>query len=150
MQLFLHIHGGLILSFPSNIKILKIKAIGGKLWSLYSVIWKYSYYHSVVMCEIVRGEYLSNKGKFHTFILPVFSLCLKWDRGSLLFSHWVTSDSFVTPWTIAHQAPLSMIFARQEYWSGLPFSSPGDLPNPGGKPCIGRPAFYHWATGEAT
>ena len=77
MQLFLHIHGGLILSFPSNIKILKIKAIGGKLWSLYSVIWKYSYYHSVVMCEIVRGEYLSNKGKFHTFILPVFSLCLK-------------------------------------------------------------------------
>ena len=38
---------------------------------------------------------------------------------------------FVTPWTIAYQAPLSMGFSRQEYWSGLPFSSPGDLPNPG-------------------
>ena len=37
---------------------------------------------------------------------------------------------FATPWTVAHQAPLSMGFSRQEYWSGLPFPSPGDLPNP--------------------
>jgi len=39
-----------------------------------------------------------------------------------------------TPWTVAHQAPPSMEFSRQEYWSGLPFPSPGDLPNPGIKP----------------
>ena len=38
--------------------------------------------------------------------------------------------SLATPWTIAHQAPLSMEFYRQEYWSGLAFPSPGDLPNP--------------------
>ena len=38
---------------------------------------------------------------------------------------------FATPWTVAYQAPLSMRFSRQGYWSGLPFSSPGDLPNPG-------------------
>ena len=37
---------------------------------------------------------------------------------------------FATPWTVAHQAPLSREFSRQEYWSGLPFSSPADLPNP--------------------
>ena len=37
---------------------------------------------------------------------------------------------FAIPWTVAHQAPLSMEFSRQEYWSGLPFPSPGDLPNP--------------------
>ena len=43
------------------------------------------------------------------------------------------SDS-VTPWTIVHQAPLSMEFSRQEYWSGLPFPSPGDLPDPGIEP----------------
>ena len=43
------------------------------------------------------------------------------------------SDS-VTPWTIAHQAPLSMGFFRQECWSGLPFPSPGDLPDPGIEP----------------
>ena len=41
---------------------------------------------------------------------------------------------FVTTWTVAHQAPLSMGFSRQEYWSGLPFPSPGDLPNSGIEP----------------
>ena len=38
---------------------------------------------------------------------------------------------FATPWTVAYQAPLSMQFSRQDYWSGLPIPSPGDLPNPG-------------------
>ena len=41
---------------------------------------------------------------------------------------------FVTPWIVAHQAPPSMRFSSQEYWSGLPCPSPGDLPNPGIKP----------------
>ena len=41
---------------------------------------------------------------------------------------------FATPWTVAYQAPLSMGFSRQEYWSGLPFPSPGDLPDPGIEP----------------
>ena len=41
---------------------------------------------------------------------------------------------FATLWTVAHYAPLSMGFSRQEYWSGLPFPSPGDLPDPGIKP----------------
>ena len=40
----------------------------------------------------------------------------------------------MTPWTIAYQAPPSVGFSRQEYWSGLPFPSPGDLPNPGIEP----------------
>ena len=38
---------------------------------------------------------------------------------------------FATPWTVAHQSPQSMEFSRQEYWSGLPFPPPGDLPDPG-------------------
>ena len=46
----------------------------------------------------------------------------------------VVSNSFTTPWTVACQAPLSMEFARQEYWSGLPFPSPKDLPNLGIEP----------------
>ena len=45
----------------------------------------------------------------------------------------IVADS-VTPWTVAHQAPLSMEFSRQEYLSGLPFPTPEDLPNPGIKP----------------
>ena len=46
---------------------------------------------------------------------------------------------FVTPWSVAYQAPPSMGFSGQEYWSGLPFSSPGDFPDPGIEP--GSPAF---------
>ena len=44
------------------------------------------------------------------------------------------SDTFLTLWTVAHQAPLSMRFSRQEYWSGFLFLSPGDLPDPGIEP----------------
>ena len=67
----------------------------------------------------------------------LFSTWLEWPAFSLifilllLFNHQVVSDTFATPWTIDHQAPLSMGFPRQEYWSGLPFPSPGDLPDPG-------------------
>ena len=43
---------------------------------------------------------------------------------------------FVTPWTAAQQAPLSMGFSRQEYWSQLPFPAPGDLADPGIQPCL--------------
>ena len=46
----------------------------------------------------------------------------------------MTRTSFVTPWTVVYQAPLSMGFSRQEYQSELPFPSPGDLPDPGIKP----------------
>ena len=44
------------------------------------------------------------------------------------------SDSFSTPWTVAHQAPLSMGFLGQEYWNGLPFPFPRGLPDPGIEP----------------
>ena len=52
---------------------------------------------------------------------------------------------FVTPWTVAHQAPLSMGFSRQGYWSGLPCPSPGDLPDPGTEPA--SPSFPAPASG---
>ena len=52
----------------------------------------------------------------------------------LLFSRQVVFNSFVSPWTVASQAPLSMRYPRQEYWSGLPFPSPGDLPDAGIEP----------------
>ena len=59
---------------------------------------------------------------------------------------------FVTPWTVTYQAPLSMGFSRQKYWSGLPFPSPGDFPQPRNwtqvSHIIGR-HFTVWATREA-
>ena len=53
-------------------------------------------------------------------------------------SHSAVSDSAI-PWSVACQAPLSVGFSRHEYWNGLPFPSPGDLPNPGIEP--GSPAL---------
>ena len=69
---------------------------------------------------------------------------------------WVKSLShvwlFATSWTVAYQAPLSMGFSRWEYWSGLPFPSPGDLPNPGLEPrsfALAGRFFTDWAMREA-
>ena len=55
------------------------------------------------------------------------------EKPSESVSRSATSDS-ATPWTVAHQAPLTMEFSRQEYWSGLPCPPPGDLPDPGIEP----------------
>ena len=52
----------------------------------------------------------------------------------LLLRHYSHVQLCATLWIVAHQAPLSMEFSRQEYWSGLPFPSPGDLPHPGIEP----------------
>ena len=72
------------------------------------------------------------------------------------------SDSFGTPWTVAYQALQSMGFFRQEYWSVLPFPSPGDLPDPGVDstfPALQvdrllepprKPTYDHWNTAETT
>ena len=80
--------------------------------------------------------------------ISLFKLCV---HAQLL--SWV--QLFEMPWTVACQAPLSLEFSTQEYWSGLPFLPPGDLPNPGIKPTsLTSPAlagefFTTWATWEA-
>ena len=63
------------------------------------------------------------------------SVCYYWSVCAVVscFSH---VQLFLTPWTVALQDPMSMGFSRQEYWSGLPFPSPGDLPNPGTEPVL--------------
>ena len=53
-----------------------------------------------------------------------------------LLSHFKRVRLSAAPWTVAHQAPLSMGFSRQEYWSGLPRPPPGDLPNLGVEPLV--------------
>ena len=65
---------------------------------------------------------------YQSFIIYVLSI-----EEVRCVSRLVVSDS-ATLWTVAHQAPLSMEFSRHEYWSGLPFPSPGDLHNPGIEP----------------
>ena len=59
-------------------------------------------------------------------------MCL--NRFCAVLGHISRVQFFGTPWTVAHQAPLSMGFPRQEYWSGLPCPPPWDLPDPGAEP----------------
>ena len=63
-----------------------------------------------------------------------------------MLSHFSCVQLFMTPWAVAHLAPLSMRSSRQEYWSGLPFPSPGNLPNPGIKPVL--LCLLHWQVGS--
>ena len=85
---------------------------------------------------------LSSKSQGKNHIILNISAGARW------LSHiWL----FATPWTVARQAPLSMGFSRQEYWSGLPSPSPGDPPCPGIEPASPhllncRQILYQWAT----
>ena len=83
----------------------------------------------------VYGFAESDTTQQHTYKVPA---CVK----AYISSSWVVVKVkslshvrlFAIPWTVVNQAPQSMEFSRQEYWSGLPFPSPGDLPNPGIEP----------------
>ena len=103
----------------------------------------------VVFSKVYLRLKLKAKTKTQIKKLKVYKSCLPVKQDVRMLSH---VQLFVTPWTEAIQAPLSMAFSRQEYWSGLPFPPPGDLPHPGIKPtvsclfCIGRWILYHCIT----
>ena len=76
----------------------------------------------------VPHQMLHNWGQGLWVIEHISLLHNAWD---IVLSCFSRVRLFATPWTVAHQASLSVGFSRQEYWSGLPFPSPGDLPDPG-------------------
>ena len=90
----------------------------------------------------VHGTFIHSFSKYLLNTLYVRWHTIKWFKFLLMKWSEVKSLScvrlFATPWTVAHQAPLSIEFSRQEYWSGLPFLPPGDIPYPGIEP--GSPA----------
>ena len=97
-----------------------------------------------ILCQTHWGQGSRIESLRHPDITAYHSWCVSFKSTTLLFtinfnemllcSRKVVSDSFATPWTVVHQAPLSMGFSRQEYWGGLPFPSPADLPHPGIEP----------------
>ena len=92
-----------------------------------SIFSKWQYLQSVVMLiglsQKLSIDCLTSAGLLRGL------LGARWTQWK--WSHFSHVQLFVTPWTVAHQAPLSMRFSRQEYWSGLPFPPPGELPDPG-------------------
>ena len=97
--------------------------------------------------------FFQNKSHFSLSLHKL--ICLIWLRIS---SYWYAEESFftpvcervfsvfATPWTIDHQVPLPMEFSRQEYWSGFPFPTPGDLPDPGIEPMFLASPSTTWET----
>ena len=122
----LHLKGSLTLNMPSPFPSRAILSA-----------WKSSslqFSHKDVFCPSLKSHF-----KFFLKILfwqakptsnPLLQLCV--------LRHFSRVWLFVTLWTTAHQAPLSMGFSRQEYWSGLPCSPPGDIPDPRIKPMFLR------------
>ena len=76
---------------------------------------------------------VNQKKRYITPIIPEVSGNKSYERNVCVLVA-QSCPTFCDPWTGSHQAPLSMGFIRQEYWSGLPFPPPGDLPNPGIEP----------------
>ena len=89
--------------------------------------------------KVLKSKDITLPTKIHLVKAMVFPVvmygCESWTKkkvgGRLVTKSCLT---LATPWTVACQAPLSMGFSSQDYWSGLPFPSPGDLPNPGIEP----------------
>ena len=98
----------------------------------------------VLFLKSKRDTCLSEKERALVCGFPKFLLIgilpLSHDWACLL-SHLSRVRLFLNPWTVAHHVPLSAGLSRQEYWSGLPFPSPGDLPDPGIKPPLASPAL---------
>ena len=117
-----------------------------QLWEKLPISYKYNW-HWWVFKFRTGLEILENLVSFFAFF-PFSSFCstpilcflfhlsynIPSSINTCVLSCFSPVQIFVTLWTVAHQVPLPMGFPRQEYWSGLPFPSPGDLPNPGIEP----------------
>ena len=129
MAIFFWVNGAVLTFFPFGVN-------GTMLCYLKAVAWcggESFCYKKNPISKIKKSPCFQNIG----------NTVLTWRLYNHRRSEEVKSLSFVqllvTPWTVAYKAPLSMEFSRQEYWSGLPFPSPGDLPHPVIKP--GSPAL---------
>ena len=88
--------------------------------------------------EIISARILKTFFFLVEKVKQILLIIISWEVKLKSLSH---VRLFVTSWTVAYQAPPSMGFSRQEYWSGLPFPSPGDLPDPGIEPVFLAPAL---------
>ena len=100
--------------------------------SLSKPVLAFSYsFHS---CLCASGPPSSLRAPNHGAGRRFYSYPFHWVHCLKVEVKWLSRVRLCDPWTVAHQAPRSMGFSRQEYWSGLPFPPPGDLPDPGIEP----------------
>ena len=123
-NIFTHLVGGLFI----------LLMISFAMWKLFSLMWSACLFLLLLLLLLVSNPKIIITEAYVKKLAQTLS-CVQ---------------LFVTPWTAAHQSPLSMEFSRQKYWNGLPFPPPGDLPHPGIEPAsLASPALagnilYHW------
>ena len=121
-------HSGILCSWLCKVSILLLPSIHlFYFWAPESERFTFKIYNPSLSCCATLDK-LFNLFELQCFQLSnsfLHNVCMCMLSGGQLL---------VTPWTVAYQAPLSLGFSRQEYWSGLPFPSPGDLPDPGIEP----------------
>ena len=106
----------------------------------YSVDRRHDSY--LVNCHKPAGSARSDSENLN-FRLPASAIMPCQPSPIIVLSHFRHVPLFATPWTVAHQPPLSIGFSREEYWSRLPCPPPGDLTNPGIEPTA-----LHWQAGS--
>ena len=107
-----------------------------------TIFWKYYTFHWNALASLLKISLLCVTN-IYTFFFSGFPIQFHW---SMCLLNWFSHvQLFATPWTVARQAPLSMGFSRQEYWSELPCPLPGDLPGVGA--CLSL-SFLHWQVGS--
>ena len=126
----------------ANVRIIPFTSLEVSIWHWWYI---HTYFLKSVLCSqrpdcscitwVMTGSPLCMTLTYTSFS---FHSSVKWHQSLIKWKVKVKSPSclqlFATPYSVAHQAPLSMEFSRQEYWSGLPCPSPGDLPDPGIEP----------------
>ena len=111
------------------------------IWSVYIYIIHFN--ATATLVRHTRNHKKASRTKMyiiHLYMHVCVYFTKRWENKSV--------QLFVTPWSVARQTPPSMGFSRQECWSGLPFPSPGNLPNPGIKP-VHWQILYCWGNREA-
>ena len=125
---------GLLCVTPTEQRVCKKDHVASKSWNIYylTLYWKKKKEKEKTIPYLLSFKDEKIKPK-ETKDIRIIQLAFgrKWSESESEVTQWVL---FVTPWTVAYEAPPSMGFSRQGCWSGLPFPSPGDLPDWGIKP----------------
>ena len=131
---------------PQALEDLLYFVLEGLLWSFYiydpsqiKFLWVKVYPRYLWMIQLTQNHLLKRLFLYNTTSVTFYHQTWTLSRCACILSH---TQLFVTPWIATHKAPLSMVFSRQRYWTGLPFSSPEDLPDQGWNPCL--LCLLHW------
>ena len=121
--------------------------LSGRMMRIYNKVLEAEGWLSNYLIRFLWSKTMLLKFSMHTNYLEILLKCKFWFSWSGLCAKSLQSYlTFTIQWTVACQTPLSIEFSKQEYWTGLPFPTPRDLPDPGIKPHL--LSLLHWQAGS--